>query len=84
MNTHAIGVRATSATTAPNVTVGVAAHALSEARREVSELLSTDDADTRAIDVEYGYISWIGAIDRTCIDDSHHSHTYALGGSVAP
>ncbi len=54
------------APTAPNVAVGVAAHAIGEARREVSELLATGDC---AIDVEYRDIGWIGAIGRTRINE---------------
>ena len=84
MNAHTVGIRSAPAPTAPNVAVGVAAHAIGEARREVSELLATGDAGACAIDVEYRDIGGIGAIGRACIDGSHHSHTHALGGSVAP
>ena len=69
MNAHTVGVRSAPAPTAPNVAVGVAAHAIGEARREVSELLATGDAGTRAIDVEYGYISRIRSIGRTGINE---------------
>ena len=69
MNAHTVGVRSAPAPTAPNVAVGIAAHAVSEARREVSELLAAGDAGTRAIDVEYGYISRIRSIGRTGVDD---------------
>ena len=69
MNAHTVGVGSAPDPTAPNVAVGVAAHAIGEARREVSELLATGDAGTRAIDVEHGYISRIRPIGRTGINE---------------
>ena len=69
MNTHTVGVRSAPAPTAPNVAVGIAAHAIGEARREVSELLATGDTAACAIDVEYRDIGWIGAIGRTGINE---------------
>ena len=84
MNAHTVGVGSAPAPTAPNVAVGIEAHAIGEARREVSELLATGATGACASDVEYRDIGWIGATGRACIDGSHHSHTYALGGSVAP
>ena len=69
MNAHTVGVGSAPDPTAPNVAVGVAAHAIGEARREVSELLATGDAGTRAIDVEYDYISRIRSIGRTGINE---------------
>ena len=75
------GSDATTALTSAQLRHGYTEH---EHLDEVGELLATGDAGACAIDVEYRDIGGIGAIGRACIDDSHHSHTYALGGSVAP
>ena len=69
MNAHTVGVRSAPAPTAPNVAVGVAAHTIGKARREVSELLATGDTGTRAIDVEYRDVGRVRAIGRTGITE---------------
>ena len=69
MNAHTVGVGSAPAPTAPNVAVGVATHAISEARREVSELLATGDTATRAIDVEYSDVGRVRSIGRTGINE---------------